>query len=51
MTALKNSILMARSKKDINMEKKYLALMARNGETEADRAGAQARLDAYANKK
>jgi len=51
MTALKNCILMARSKKDINMEKKYLALMARNGETETDRAGAQARLDAYAKKK
>ena len=51
MTALKNGILMARSKKDINLEKKYLTQMARNGETETDRAGAQARLDAYATKK
>lgn len=47
MTALKNSILMARTAKDVKLEKKYLALMAANGETETDRAGAQARLDAY----
>ncbi len=50
-TALKNCILMARSKKDLNLEKKYLAQMARNGETETDRASAQARLDALATKK
>ncbi len=50
MTALKNCILMARSSKDVKMEKKYLALMAKNGESETDRAAAQARLDAY-NKK
>lgn len=47
MTALKNSILMARTAKDIKLEKKYLALMAANGETENDRASAQGRLDAY----
>ena len=47
MSALKNSILMARSAKDVKLEKKYLALMAAHGETETDRAGAQARLDAY----
>lgn len=47
MTALKNSILMARTLKDQKLEKKYLALMAANGETETDRASAQARLDAY----
>lgn len=47
MTALKNCILMARTAKDVKLEKKYLALMATNGETETDRAGAQARLDAY----
>ena len=47
MTALKNSILMARTAKDLKLEKKYLALMAANGETETDRASAQARLDAY----
>ncbi len=47
MTALKNSILMARTAKDLKLEKKYLALMAANGETENDRASAQARLEAY----
>ena len=47
MTALKNSLLMARALKDVKLEKKYLALMAAHGETETDRAGAQARLDAY----
>jgi tetratricopeptide (TPR) repeat protein len=51
MTALKNSILMARTMKDVKLEKKYLALMAKNGETEADRMSAQARLDAYNTKK
>ena len=50
MTALKNSILMARSLKDSKLEKKYLTLMAKNGETETDRATAQARLDAFARK-
>ncbi len=51
MTALKNSILMARTMKDVKLEKKYLALMARNGESETDRMSAQARLDAYNTKK
>ena len=51
MTALKNCLLMARSTKDIKTEKKYLALMAVHGETETDRASAQARLDAYQRKK
>ncbi len=50
MTALKNSILMARAMKDVKLEKKYLALMAQYGEQEVDRQSAQARLDAY-NKK
>ena len=50
MTALRNGILMARTKKDVKMEKKYLELMARNGASETDRTSAQARLDAY-NKK
>ena len=47
MTALRNGILLARSKKDVKLEKKYLEQMARNGATEVDRASAQARLDAY----
>ena len=51
MTALRNGILLARSKKDVKLEKKYLEQMARNGATEVDRASAQARLDAYAAKK
>lgn len=51
MTALRNGILLARSKKDVKLEKKYLELMAKNGATETDRASAQARLDAYAQKK
>ena len=51
MTALRNGILLGRSKKDVKLEKKYLETMAKNGETETDRASAQARLDAYATKK
>jgi len=51
MTALRNGILLARARKDVKLEKKYLEQMARNGATETDRASAQARLDAYAKKK
>lgn len=47
MTALKNCLLLARTTKDKKLEKKYLQLMAKNGETEQDRASAQARLEAY----
>ena len=50
MTALRNCILLARSKKDIKLEKKYLAQMAQYGETEADRASARTRLEAYERK-
>ena len=50
MSALRNGILMARAKKDVKMEKKYLTLMAQYGETETDRASAQARLDAFQRK-
>ena len=50
MTALKNCILMARTRKDVKMEKKYLTLMAVHGETETDRMSAQTRLDAYGKK-
>ena len=51
MTALKNCILIARSSKDVKMEKKYLAMMARNGETEIDRKGAEMRLESLGAKK
>lgn len=50
MTALRNCILMARTAKDRKMETKYLALMARYGDTETERQSAQTRLDAYKKK-
>ena len=46
MSALKNGVLAARAMKDVKLEKKYLTQMAKNGETEIDRASAQARLEA-----
>ena len=45
LTAIRNGILLSRSKKDVKLEKKYLAMMAKYGETETDRASAQARLE------
>ena len=50
-TAIRNALLLARAKKDVKLEKKYLEMMARYGETEQDRLGAQARLSAYDNKR
>ena len=50
MTALKNGMLLSRTKKDTKLEKKYLELMAANGETETDRASAKARLEALGKK-
>lgn len=46
MTAIQNGIILARAKKDLKLEKKYLAHMARYGEKETDRQSAQMRLDA-----
>ena len=51
ITAIRNCILLARSKKDVKLEKKYLAMMAQYGESEVDRASAKARLDALNGKK
>ena len=51
VTAIRNCVLLARTKKDVKLEKKYLAMMAQHGETEVDRASAQARLDALNGKK
>ena len=51
VTAIRNSILLARAKKDVKMEKKYLEKMAQFGETDVDRASAQARLEALNKKK
>ena len=46
LTAIRNCILLARNKKDVKLEKKYLAMMAQYGATETDRASASARLEA-----
>lgn len=45
-TAIRNCILLARNTKDVKLEKKYLAMMAKHGQTEVDRASASARLEA-----
>ena len=50
-TAIRNCVLLARTKKDVKMEKKYLAMMAKYGSTEVDRASAAARLEALGQKK
>jgi tetratricopeptide (TPR) repeat protein len=51
VTAIRNGILLARQKKDVKLEKKYLAMMAQYGETETDKASASARLQALNQKK
>jgi len=51
VTAIRNCVLLARTKKDVKLEKKYLAMMARYGATETDRASAAARLEALNKKK
>ena len=50
-TAIRNGILLARQKKDVKLEKKYLAMMAQHGATETDKASANARLQALNQKK
>ena len=51
VTAIRNGMLLARTTKDVKLEKKYLTMMAQYGETEVDRASAQTRLDALNQKK
>ena len=51
ITAIRNCILLARNKKDVKLEKKYLAMMAQHGATEVDRGSAAARLEALNQKK
>ena len=51
ITAIRNGILLARQKKDVKLEKKYLAMMAQHGATETDKASASARLQALNQKK
>lgn len=46
LTAIRNGMLLARSTKDTKLEKKYLTLMAKYGETEQDRQSAQIKLEA-----
>ena len=50
-TAIRNGVLLARQKKDVKLEKKYLAMMAQHGATEVDRNSAAARLEALSQKK
>jgi tetratricopeptide (TPR) repeat protein len=50
LTAIRNGLLTARASKDTKMEKKYLTLMAKYGETEVDRMSAQAKLDVMGKK-
>lgn len=51
VTAIRNCILLARNSKDTKLEKKYLPMMVRYGETEGDRISAKARLDYLNGKK
>ena len=46
ITAIRNSILAARKTKNIKLEKKYLPMLVKYGETEADRNSAAIRLQA-----
>ena len=46
LTAIRNCILAARRDKNVKLEKKYLPMLVKYGETEADRKGAEARLQA-----
>jgi len=51
VTAIRNGMLLARTTKDLKLEKKYLAMMAKYGATDVDRASASARLEALNQKK
>jgi len=51
LTAIRNGILLARSEKDVKLEKKFLAMLAQYGESEMDREGARRRLEALESKK
>ena len=46
LTAIRNCILLARNDKNIKLEKKYLPMLVKYGETENDRNSAKARLTA-----
>lgn len=50
-TAIRNCILLARNKKDVKLEKKYLPMMVKYATAENDRAAAAGRLEALNRKK
>jgi len=50
-TAIKNSVLMARRDNNVKLEKKYLPMLAKYGADDAEKAAAQARLQALNDKK
>lgn len=50
LTAIRNCVLLARTAKDTKLEKKYLSMLAQYGETETERASAEARLKALTQK-
>lgn len=51
LTAIRNCILIARRDKNVKLEKKYLAMMARYAQSEGDRLSATTRLDYLNGKK
>ena len=50
-TAIKNILIIARSDKDVKLEKKYLQKLIKVAETDAEKSSAQARLDYLNGKK
>ena len=51
ITAIRNCILLARNEKNVKLEKKYLPMMVKYGETDTDKQAAQARLAVLSGKK
>jgi hypothetical protein len=51
LTAIRNSLLVARRDKDVKLEKKYLEMLVKYADSESDRLSAKARLDALNAKK
>ena len=51
ITAIRNCVLLARNAKDVKLEKKYLPMLVRYGETDTDKAAAKARLEYLNGKK
>lgn len=51
LTAIKNLIILARTTNDVKLEKKYLPLLEKYGETEAEKISAKSRLEFLNGKK